>query len=271
MKKILIAVDFSESCSNAISYIINLINGTSIQVDMVHVYSIPVKLMTTITAHVADDVLSDKKKYVTELLEEHMDLIPEKNRGEIFPIYGMDSSSDIIDLAETSKADLIVMALRQKYSMIDRFIGTVTANTMSKTSVPVLAIPNGSKYKSSCNILFPTEQPYAKTLTDELADQLDRLFDYCNIYDKTDIHMVHINKGEGVDIVYKHKPMNDLTFIVSNASSVEEGIKRVLEKHEIDLIAIQKKSRKFWQRLYHSSITRKLLFQARLPILIITK
>lgn len=270
MNKILIALDFSESCDNAISYVKELIKDTSIVVDMIHIYSLPTTTLTNMPVHVAEKVLESSKEHVIQQLNEKMLLLPSKNQGEKFPVYGIYPSSDIVEKAKSIKADLIVMALRQKYSMIDRFIGTVTAHAMAKTAIPVLAIPNGSVFKKSCKVLFPTEQPYSKTLTDEMADLLERLFDYCALFDNPQINMVHINKGDGVDIVYNHKPMSDIKFIVSNANSVEQGIKNILVKKELDLIAIQKKTRSFWERLYHSSVTRKLLFQARLPILIIT-
>jgi len=270
MKKILIAIDFSESCDNAIAYVKEFIKDTNIIIDMIHVYSIPATTLTNMPVNVAEQVIDGNKERVQKILTEKMNQFPVHNQGETFPIYGVYASSDIVEKAKKIKADLIVMALRQKYSMIDRFIGTVTAHTMSKTSIPVLAIPNGSGFKKSCKILFPTDQPYSNFLTDEMANQLDRVFDFCELYENPQINMVHINKGEGVDIVYNHKPIPDVKFIVSNAKTVEEGIKSILDKKEVDLIAIQKKTRSFWERLYHSSVTRKLLFQARLPILIIT-
>lgn len=270
MNKILIALDFSDSCNNAIAYVKNLIQGTSIKVDMVHVYSIPVTSLTSISADAASEIIEGNKTHINNLLDNHMSTLPQHNQGNTYPVYGVYASSDIVDKANEVGADLIVMALRQKYSLIDRFIGTVTAHTISKSAIPVLAIPNGCTYNSTCKILFPTELPYANTLSDKMADQLDRLFGYCNLYTNPEVYMVHINEGEGVDVVYNHKPIVDLNFIVSNALNVDEGIKKILEKHNVDLIAIQKKSRKFWERLYHSSVTRKLLFQTRLPILIFT-
>jgi len=270
MEKILIAIDFSESCTNAISFVNGLIKGSSIQVDMVHVYSVPVASLTSMSTKVAEELIEGNKKHIKELMLEQMQLVPLDNRGELHPVYGIYASSDIVDVANSVKADLIVMALRQKYSMIDRLMGTVTAHTISKSSVPVLAIPNGCSYKDTCNVLFPTEAPYSSSLTKSLDSQLQSLFDYCKNYESAKINMVHINQGDGVDIIYKHNAIRNLEFIVSNAKSVEEGIKNILSKYAIDLIAIQKKSRSFWERLYHSSVTRKLLYHAKLPILILS-
>ena len=270
MKKILVAIDFSESCENALAYTKELVKDQDTRIDMIHVYNIPITSLTKMSADVVQDVIAENKRNVENMLTDVMQQFPKNNQGKIFPVYGNYASSDIVDKANQINADLIIMALRQKYSMIDRFIGTVTAHTISKTSIPVLAIPNGSTFSNSCNILLPTEQPYAKVLTDSIAANLARLFDYCDLFKTSNIYMVHINNGEGMDIEYKYKPLADVNFIVSNALSMDEGIKKILEKKEIELIAIEKSSRSFWERLYQSNITRKLLFKARLPILIFT-
>jgi|GEM_PF-1261779 len=270
MKKILIAVDFSESCTNAIAYIRHLTSGSKIKVDMMHMYSVPVVSLTNLPAETVQQVMNSKKKESQELMIEQMNILESQNRGEIHLVYGVYPSSEIIEVAKSIEPDLIVMALRQKYSMIYRLLGTVTANTMYKTTIPLLAIPNGASFSNSCHVLHPTEEKHAQTLTDNLADQLEKLVDFCSIFKESSISMIHINKGAGLDVVYKNKPLGDIELIVSQAKTIHEGIKAALEKKEVDIIAIQKSSRNFWERLYHSSLTRKILFNAKLPILILT-
>ena len=270
MKKILIAIDFSESCINAVNYVVEMIKGTTILIDMVHVYSLPFTMLNS-SSDIKNNVIAKHESLIREKLSDQMLLVPDENRGSIQSSSGENPSSYIIDVAQQLEVELIVMAMRQKYTLIDRFLGTVTANTISNTTIPVLAIPNGSLYSKSENILFPTEAPYSSILTDTMAKRLNRLFEFCDLYRDTNIYMIHVNNGQCIDIEYQHKPIADLKFIVSCASTVEEGILKVVEKQSISLLAIEKKSRKFWERLYHSSVTRKLLFQARLPILVFTE
>lgn len=270
MKKILIAIDFSESCVNAINYVVELIRDSSVLVEMVHVYNLQISVLNT-NSEIPNSQYAEHNNRIRIELSNLMNLVPPQNRGCIHSVEAENPSSCIIKVAEELESELIVMAMRQKYTLIDRFLGTVTANTISKTNIPVLAIPNGCQYSKSENFLFPTEAPYSTSLTESMANNLYRLFNFCELYQDTNIYMVHINKGHCVDIQYNHKPIADLTFIVSCAPSVEEGILRVLEKQSIGLVAIAQKSRKFWERLYHSSVTRKLLFQARIPILVFTE
>jgi len=270
MKKILLAVDFSESCTNAIRYVNELVHNKDITVDMVNVYSVPIPTITTITPDIAESVLRDCKDSSQKILEELMNLIDLKNRGSMHAVYGIYPSSDIIDVARTINADLIVMALRQKYSLIDRFIGTVTANTISKSPIPVLAIPNGASFEKSCSVLFPTEERYTSKMKESFVTEINNLINYCKLYPESTIYLVHIDEGNGIDIRFKYPDYSNVRFIASNAASVEEGVKNTIDNYSIDLIAIHKKSRTFWERLYHSSLTRKLLFRARLPLLIFT-
>lgn len=271
MKKILLAVDFSESCENALSYIKKLIKEKDVSVDLIHIYGLPIRTLTSMTFDLTENLIEENKRSVERLLKEQSELIPVNNRGDIHPVYGVYASSEIISKAEEVGADLIVMALRQKYSMIDRFIGTVTANTMSKSKVPVLAIPNGGKYNAKAKIVLPTKEPFASKLSNSMSKELCKLFDLCTLYSEIQLNVIHINKGAQEELQFTSTDYPRISIVASNAVSVEAGIKRILESNEINMIAIENENRTFWERLYHSSLTRKLLFQARLPILIVPK
>lgn len=270
MKKIIIATDFSESCMNATKYVRDLVESSDMLVDLIHVYSIPMVTLSSLTPNIAQELLDAKKKETKKLLEEHLALIPFKHRGETHAVHGMAPSLEIVDHAVKVDADLVVMALRQKFSMVDRLIGTVTSQTISKSSIPILAIPNGSMFKSSCNILVPTEQSYSKSPKIKMHDFLKQLYDYFTLFNRADVYLVHIDKGSNPDVVFKNALDENLTFIVSSAPSVAEGVNKALNRYDIDFLAIHKQSKKFWQKLFNTSITRKLLYQTRLPIFVMT-
>jgi len=268
VQKIVLATDFSESCENALSYIKQMIQGTDVKVELVHVYDIPITTVSYATPQIAKQLLKDKKAQIIEELQTLSNLLPEANQGEVQAIYGVYPSSDIAYYASSIEADLIVMALRQKYSFIDRMMGTVTAHTIEKSAIPVLAIPNGAQYEPINNILFPTEMHSNGQLNEQEEDALEWLAGFWELCEQPEVDMVHINTDKGIDIEYKNRPLPNMNFLESYAKSVDEGILNIIDKKPVNLLAFYKPNRSFWERLYHSSVTRKLLFQSRLPVLI---
>jgi len=272
MKKILLASDFSESCQNSLQYVMSLTEGKDIKIDLIHVYDMPASTIAHLPAYAVSNFLEKKKDSVIEQLNQLRNQLPVNQKGDIHAVYGVYPSSEIVHHAQKNNADLIVVALRQKYSLIDRMIGTVTAHTIEKSKIPVLAIPNGAQYEPIERILFPTTILDAGALSDKEEAALDWLCDFWGDCNQPEIEMVHINQGNNdgnsVDVQHSHQLLPDMKFIVSESKKVDEGILKVMEKEAVNLLAFYKPNRTFWERLYHSSVTRKLLFQSRLPLLV---
>jgi len=270
MRKILFATDFSQSCENALDYLKELTLNTSVKIDIIHVFNLTAKLVSTLDPKTVEMLLNKNKNIFTQQLQGLLDEISEENRGEIHLVYGIYPSSDITHKAQEVNADMIVLALRQKYSMIDRMIGTVTAHTMDKSNIPVLAIPNNAKFNSIQQILFPTRIELPSEL--ESAENLNSKWfeSFWKILKKPKVKLLHVSKGDKVDLEYMNKPFEEMSFQISYANQIDEGILKVAENEQVDLLCFLRTNRSFWQRLYQSSITRKLLFKSRIPLLIMS-
>lgn len=270
MKRILLATDFSESCLNALKFIKGVIQGTDIKVDLAHVYFINGNTLASISPASVDGLLKETKSSLLKELQELQAQLPKPNRGDLHAVYGVYPSSDIVDIAVQHNSDLIVMALRQKYSLIDRLIGTITAQTILKSPVPVLAIPNGAQFNGIKEILFPTDFHHNQERSDAERKALMWMQGLSQLLGKPKMRMVHVSDdhGNNVDVSYEDKNVPNLSFLVTHAPQVDEGILATMTKFNIDLLAFYKPNRKFWERLYHSSITRKLLFKSRTPLLV---
>jgi len=267
--KILIAVDFSESCQNAVKYISDLVTGTDIRVSLIHVFSLS---LTEYSSYLP----SDKNDLIHKRMEKHVESLtalrdnglPESNRGEIYARYGVYPTNETISKAAANNYDLIVTAMRQKYSLIDRLIGTVTASIFSNSDIPVLAIPNGTTFNNSNSLLHPTSEKYSGSYLNETGGEVSKLSAISELFKIEQIYIVHVEQGDGLEIKYTPQDNSSLHFVCYRADTAHEGIFDVISKYEINIIAIRKTDRSFWERLYHNSLTRKLLFQSRTPILV---
>lgn len=267
--KLLFATDFSDSSINAFEYVKGLIKKYPLQVDLMHVYDIPVPTSTTLATNAILGMIKERKEAVTRHLKDLRDELPEKSQGKIYAVHGTYPSTEISEKADAIGALLIVVAMRQKYSFFERLIGTTTAHTIQKANTPVLAIPNGVSFTNLTSVLFPTNIKLGEDLNKREVKAMKWLNEFIGIIENPDIHVLHISDDPNkVTTTVKDKPFKGMEFTVTGADSIPEGISEFLKNHSMNLLAFYKPNRSFWERLYHSSVTRKLLFKSRIPLLV---
>ncbi len=266
MEKILFASDFSESCQNALDYLKSAVKHKNVIIDFIHVYDVSIGTLSSIKSTLAETLIAEREQDTTDRLNEQLAQLPDKQRGLAHAIYGMYPSNEIADLAKKTNAELIVMAMRQKYSMVDRLIGTVTAHTFAKSELPVLAIPNGATHQSIDNILLPFESEN-DTLSPNEITALNRLHAFSKICNHPKIHFMQLTQQLS-DKALQHSKLEMGNLDLSNTTDMHDGLMRIMENNKIDLLSIYHKNRNFWETLYRSSNTRKVLFKTRMPLLI---
>ena len=269
MKNLLFATDFSESSRSAFRFVKDMIEKYPMKINLVHVFDIPIPTTTTLATNAVTGMIKEREAAIKRHLKELMDELPPEHQGEFFSIYGTYPSTEIAEKAEETGSMLIVMALRQRYSFFERLIGTTTAHTIQKSKIPVLAIPNGLKFTDFDDILFPTEMKVDDELGEKEMKALKWLQAFVGIVEKPDIHMIHISSDKNLaTTTIRDKPFPGMEFTITGADSIEEGILKFFEKKSMDLLAVYKPNRTFWERLYHSSVTRKFLEQNKAPLLV---
>jgi nucleotide-binding universal stress UspA family protein len=271
MKKILLATDFSDACDNALKYSLDLLKNMDTKIDLLNVYDIPVVVSSSMPSRAIDGIMKEKAKAVESHLLELQEGIPSSHRGIFKAIYGPYPATEIAEFAKSEGHDMIVMGMKQKYGLLDRMMGTVTAHTIQLATVPVLAIPSQSEFKPYKHILFPTANPSGTDLPEAEQKAIEWLVNFARMFGSPSIHMLHIEKDntEGaVDITHQEKINKFIDFTKSRAESIEDGILAYYEKEHAELLAFYKPYRYFWERLYHSSLIRKILFRTRVPLLI---
>lgn len=269
MKSLLFATDFSDSSRNAFDFVKAMILKYPMRVNAIHVFDIPIPTETALAANAVVGMIKEREKAVKRFLNELLAELPEENRGDILAVHGTYPSTEIAEKANEIDAMLIVMSLRQRYSFFERLIGTTTAHTIQKADTPVLAIPNGLEFTDFDEILFPTEMKLGDEMKEKELKALKWLQDFVGIVERPDIHMIHISSDRSLaTTTIQDKPLPGMEFTVTGADSIEEGILEFVENKSMDLLAVYKPNRSFWERLYHSSVTRKFLGQNKIPLLV---
>ena len=271
MQKILVATDFSESCANALKYVLQLVKETQIKVDLIHVFDVPISVTHTVPARAFQGMIEEKRIATQRRLEVAMEEIKSTNQGICLAIFGPYPAREISEAAHLGNHDLVVTALRKKYTLYDRLIGTITAHTIQLSEVPVLAVPSGAQYSDVHKIVFPTAISQSAQITTPEMQALTWLSDFSSIFRFPKVYLIHIiskSADDRAEIIHHEIPWANLDFTRTSAATVEEGVLEFCEKEKAGMLAFYKPHRKFWENLFHYSVTRKLLFNTKIPILV---
>ncbi|GAB4245772.1 MAG: hypothetical protein Kow0027_06410 [Saprospiraceae bacterium] len=268
MKKILFPTDFSEGAKNALKYTIELAKQLDAKIDVTHIFNLPFIETPGMTASMLEKMIAEKKNLIQEKLHLFMDEIPKKHRGDAIPVYGVFIPEEIHDLAEEGKYDMVAMGtLGEHHTQFEKIVGSVTTNTLMRVKCcPVLAIPIDCKWNGIKRIAYATDfHPKDEVAASKLLDLAMTL--------GARVHFVHVEShpqiGEEEDTILLEKYPFDFTdFAVINSPDAISGFDRYLNEKKLDLLALFIPKRRLWERLFHSSFTKKMTFHTKIPLIV---
>jgi nucleotide-binding universal stress UspA family protein len=283
IERILVPVDFSEYSRNACLYAIGIAEKLGAEVLLLHAYYFPVINSfdlgdgLSVVVNLNDTVTEIAEKAKSNLLELYNDLLAQiKQKGNQhvklnYMLVNGNPISEILNTYNSYHPGLIVMGTQGKTKADREQFGSVAATTIRETRIPVLTIPEGSKYKgiSRVNIL------YATNFDESDYKALKKLMTLVYLFD-VKINFVHIGK---MDDISKSKIENLKSFfnqvypgyfiectIIENEDILQTLQKFIIDK-SIDIIAMTTHKRSFITRLFYPSMTKKMLFQTDIPML----
>lgn len=272
MKKILVPTDFSDGAFNALLHAIHIAKIFGAELDVVHAYSIP----PTGTAVMVDltDILRKNALEELELLKERTEKLDLAAGVSIHYDAEHGSVIDVVGRAVNERqTELVVMGTQGASGITEKWLGTNTAAAARNANVPLIAIPAESPFKPYDDILFATD---FKVVKDKKAMEFVAVF--AHAFD-AHVRFLHVKKdGEksesGTEDAYKlqmksifGKPEPTFTFTID--SDIESGIKETLNKKPSDLLITVRHDYGFFENLFRSSVSQKIINSASIPILII--
>jgi len=200
IKRILVAIDFSELSQFATLRAVELAKATKAQLVMLHVTqkgffdkvikeALPVEKAQLITA----------KEYAKQLLEEQKNkLAPHKLKTEQIILSGNHPATKILNYAKNNNIDLLVMGAHGKYSIHDWFVGTTAEHVAEKTTCPVLIIKNKPRHDYK-KILIPIDFSLASKNALEFSGQL---------LPKRNLNILHVGEQTYEDFLQNEDDVN---------------------------------------------------------------
>jgi nucleotide-binding universal stress UspA family protein len=278
MKNILLPTDYSEHANNAFFYALNLANKFGVKLYVLFSYIPPVlssfhagqpDMLTTVYQEIENSRHDFVKRKSIDLLDlaakQHL------NTDNIQFLFEHGTVLGSVKKAITdNEISLIVMGVHGVSGFNGEFMGSNTTTVIRNIQLPVLAIPLQAKYTSIEKIGFTTlfkEKDFPALQQIVEISRLVHAKVYCvNVRQETSDPTQILYHAENWTKTFEQ---NELEFVfLEKENSVEETITRFVLKNDINVLAIVRRNRNFFDRLIGSSLSSKLTFHAEIPIFV---
>jgi nucleotide-binding universal stress UspA family protein len=267
MKTILVPTDFSKSANNAALYAVSLAKEMKASILLLHVYDIPMVVAGDLSAPLVTP--SELKKESAHLLKKTAASLQKLSPVEIKCKVTTGATIDEI-LAEEKKASYIVMGMKGAGKLSELIIGSVTTGVLKRTKKPLLIVPVKAKFNRPKKIVLATD--YDPTTNAKSFNALKRIKQIFN----SKVFVVNVrNKKEGLgkeNAVAEMKTESALKdkhhyYFYSEKTDLVDGINDFVNAKKADMIAIIPHKYTFFNNLFHKSVSKRMAFHTKLPLL----
>ncbi len=256
MQTVIVPIDFSQTSFNAAHYAANMYKGrNSIRLILYHFYN------HGESTEMAQHYLSSLKDELSSLV---FNIETELESGDNF-------IESLAAFAHIKGAYLIVMGLTGKTPGEHRFSGSNTLKMTEKNVCPVLIIPEEAVFKNISNILITSELKCVEETPSLLA--VKRILQEF----RPALHVLHVNSEVYISLTEELKAERDKMAELLAEFKPEFYFMRLYDFHEsvdvfskdkdIDIIVIAPQYHTFFERLFKTQHTKKLIYQSKVPVL----
>ncbi|TWF40523.1 nucleotide-binding universal stress UspA family protein [Chitinophaga polysaccharea] len=272
MKTMLILTDFSENAFRAAEYGAQIADPLHIQrIILYHAYQTVV--MGT------DLPVSSTKESQQIYLEgmENLALVQDRIKPMVphIPIELMAEDislpAHIKDFCKHQGIDILVMGVSGRSGLERLLLGSTSSLMIAEARVPVLVVPKDTPLaKPMTSIVFATD------LKDHSSVPVHQLYEFLDAF-PVDVQVLNIakEKDEKYDVETKEAITNlhnifekyNATFDYVREDDIVEGILDYSNRHHASLLMVVPQERGFIASLFHNSISKKLAYNANIPLL----
>jgi nucleotide-binding universal stress UspA family protein len=211
------------------------------------------------------------RKEASEKLTAHCKLLTEENRIDCdFQIATGDVNKEIRDIANAYHADMIVMGTEGATGIEKLVFGSNTSTVIEAAPCFVIAVPKNA------SLTLPKKIALATDYENMDVEDLKKLCGLCKVL-KAELTVIHVSKESRKsdrDLIEDFSRMvaNQTTcsqpyyYVVVN-EDVAKGIESFIDSNETELMVLSTHRRNAFNKLWHPSLTKKLVHRTKLPLL----
>jgi len=270
MINILVPTDFSQLSKYALKYAIKIANTLDGTITVLHVITMTqafrlsmrekIRLAETNVIGSPEHELETLIRTVSEQYKTSHPIKYEVVRGRYF-------ASTLVREVRRLRSGLVVMGTRGASGLTKAVLGSNTNSIIEVSHVPVLAVPEQAEFKGFRNVV------YASDLRN-LERELKILIRYIERFGST-IHLIHIvppgNQVDSVEAkiesVLKNFPYKNIVTLVLVDNDIDSALDQYVEISKADVLAMFTHELSFFEKVFDRSMTRKMAFHSRIPLL----
>ena len=280
-------MDFSNYSLKACEFGFNFAQNIGAEVVLLHVYFTPIYATSLPYGDVFNYQLSDEENVRSILQKVHADLnalsdkVKEKVASGEFPDIKYTCvlregipEEEVLRYTKEYRPRIIIMGTRGKSQKDIDLIGSVTAEVIERSRVPVLAIPENTPFKQfseAKRIAFITNFDQRDLIAfDSLINNLKSF--------KFSVSLIHLSdvqntwneiKLAGIkEYFQKQYPQLEIHYDVVKNDNLLSSLDSYISNH-IDIITLTSYKRNIFSRLFNPGIARKMIFHSDTPLLVI--
>jgi len=274
ISKILVPTDFSEVANNALQYAISLAKKTNAELHLLYIKSIPLvdasypnTIYQTYMAEIDDFAAKSFERLEAKILK--YSGVSYKTQAA----YGF-INDEIQEYTKTNHVDLVLLGTTGASGIQEIFIGSNAASVVANSEIPVLVIPPEAKFEEILHIVYATD------FNEPEFPAVSRLAYFASLY-HADTSILHV-KSEYDDYFYKENnffvknkdqiALNNWKIInVTEKENIIESINSYVESNNTNLLVMAKHNRNFFDKLFHRSLSKRMAFHTKIPLLVLNK
>ncbi|MES2561001.1 MAG: universal stress protein [Bacteroidota bacterium] len=270
---ILLPTDFSVVADNALRYAIELCKKTESKLHLFHVKSIPV-LDASFPAETYQRILQEMEDISEEGFAKRESSYL-KTSGVSYEFHHATGfvNDEIIAFSKEKGMDLILMGTTGASGLQEILVGSNSASVIGKSDIPVLVIPPSSTFVEPKHIL------YSSDYSEPEFPAVSRMMFFADLF-KAKVTVLHITTemdkyfdSEHNFFVRNKKQISHEQITVVNKANTEvtEAIEKYITDHHVDMLVMAKHHRSFFDRLFHRSLSKRMAYHTKVPLLVLHK
>ena len=278
LKKIIVPTDFSACANNAVEYAVQSAKILPAEVIVLHSFDVKGDLYT--------DYMGVNKEFNQIQLNEALKnlemlkiSIKEKTGMDITTVFSKKPLQKALrDAAEVDDISLVIMGSTGAHGIKRMFFGSNTSSTLGNSKVPVMVIPCNYHWKKPEKIVFATNRFEKEKFI------LDFLFEMADLF-MAQIEVVVFSEEENKEsLIYAEDSRNlfeygsmiskkysekTLSAVHLAGKDFKQSISDYIDENDIDILAMVKYERGFWEDLFHTSLTKSMSYHTKIALLAI--
>jgi nucleotide-binding universal stress UspA family protein len=268
MKRILFPTDFSAAARTAFVYALRFADSFDAELVILHVYDLPIvetPPLPDATTDIFDIVEMNQFESFREQLPELHRMAEGLNLGNVkmrnILLYG-DLIYNIGKVCKEEDIDMIVMGTKGATGLKETFLGSTTASVMVNAAVPVLGVPADAEYHPIKNIAFTTQ--YKDTDNEAMRKALLIAGKF-----RAGIQCLCVtNNSEPADLESRITGWKAHYKDAISGDNIEQAMLDFIESRGVDLLVMRTHKRGFFEGLFHRSLTKKMAYHTKVPLLV---